>query len=111
MLKNNPELKKAVDNLIEAIKNTDEYKNYQTFNDEQNYSQEDLELIKQLKRVNIELIKLPPELRGSQREASLLNEYEELNENTVVYDFAHAEIKYTELCRGILSEVMDTIDL
>lgn len=111
MLKDNPQFKEAVNNLIVTIKNTDEYKAYHSFKDADKYSPEDMELIKKSRDLHFKLVKLPDNLRGSDYEEDLLREYEELCENTVVYDFAHAEIKYAEMCKEVLSEIMDTIEL
>lgn len=111
MIKDNPQFRAAVDNLIETIKNTKEYSDYQSFTDTNKYSAEEMELIRRSKKLHFEIVRISDDLRGSDYEDSLLREYEELSENTVVYEFAHAEQKYAEMCKEVLSEIMDTIDI
>ena len=54
---------------------------------------------------------IPEDERNSDYAESLLNEYEEITENTAVYDYSRAESLYVTMLQEVLGSIVESVDL
>lgn len=100
----------AIDELIRCIKDTEEYKEFEQQKQNAKLNPAIEELIRKSQDIRYKLQMIPLQERDGDYADKLEQEYEDLCENTAVYNFTHAELSVCELFREILSDIIDAVD-
>ena len=106
-----PNIKGAVDELVKCINSSDAYMEYEDLKERIDQNPDEYELVKRSQEIRRRLYELPESEMNSDYAEHLQNEYEELCDNTIVYKYAHAEIKLGKILREVIGEIVDTIGL
>ncbi len=104
-------LARITDDVVEAIKETQEYRN---FIDQKRAVKSDPEvkrMVENARSLQERLMSIPEDDRNSDYAESLQNEYEEITENTAVYDYLRTESVYVSLIQEVLGTVIENIDI
>ena len=104
-------LARITDDVVGAIKETQEYRN---FIDQKRAVKSDPEvkrMVENARSLQERLMSIPEDDRNSDYAESLQNEYEEITENTAVYDYLRTESVYVSLIQEVLGTVIENIDI
>ena len=104
-------LTKITDDVVNAIKETQEYRN---FIDQKKAVRSDPQvkkMVEDARSLQERLLNIPEDDRNSDYAESLQNEYEEITENTAVYDYLRTESVYVSLIQEILGTIIEKIDI
>ncbi len=104
-------LTKITDDVVDAIKETQEYRN---FIDQKRAVKSDPEvkrMVEDARSLQKRLMNIPEDERNSDYAESLQNEYEEITENTAVYDYLRTESVYVSLIQEVLGTIIENIDI
>ncbi len=102
---------KAVKSVIEAIKESPEYIDFEKQKRIIKDSPKTRDLIERVKNIQLRLMNIPEEERNSDYVESLQDEYEEITENTAVYDYSRAESLYITMLQEVLGSIVESVDL
>ena len=107
----NPKVQKALDELLSTIENSEEYIEYKRMklkidNDDELYSQ-----VKRAQDIRGILHTINENETGSEYAERIADEYENLCENTFVYEYLRAEVMMGEMVREILGGIVETTEL
>lgn len=102
---------KAVKAVTEAIKESPEYKDYEKQKKIVKDNPKTREMVEKVKSIQLRLMNIPEEERNSDYAESLQDEYEEITENTVVYDYSRAESLYVTMLQEVLGSIVESVDL
>lgn len=106
-----PEVQKAVNELIKTLNSTDAFKEYKELKERLEQNQEELNLVKKSQEIRKRLNDLPGHELDNEYAERLFEEYEELCDNTVVYRIEHAELKLGKTLRLVLDEIFNAMEL
>ena len=104
-------LARITDDVVGAIKETQEYRN---FIDQKKAVKSDPDvkrMVENARSLQERLMSIPEDDRNSDYAESLQNEYEEITENTAVYDYLRTESVYVSLIQEVLGTVIENIDI
>ena len=104
-------LLKVTGAVATAIKETQEYRD---FIGQQKTAKADPKvrgLIEHARSLQERLMSIPENDRNSDYAESLQDEYEEITENTAVYEYLRAESVYVSLIQEVLGTVIENIDI
>ncbi len=107
----NEKLTKAVENVIEEIRETPEYKDYREKKQQARADRKTSELIEKARSLQNRLMEIPEDERNSDYADSLRDEYEEIAENTAVYDYSRAEAIYMTMLQEVLGGIVECADI
>lgn len=102
---------KAVNSVTEAIKESQEYKDFEKEKKLVKDNPQTRDLVEKVKNIQLRLMNIPEDERNSDYAESLLNEYEEITENTAVYDYSRAESLYVTMLQEVLGSIVESVDL
>ncbi|MBR1909179.1 MAG: YlbF family regulator [Lachnospiraceae bacterium] len=102
---------KAVNSVTEAIKESQEYKDFEKDKKLVKDNPQTRDLVEKVKNIQLRLMNIPEDERNSDYAESLLNEYEEITENTAVYDYSRAESLYVTMLQEVLGSIVESVDL
>lgn len=102
---------KAVNSVTEAIKESQEYKDFEKQKKMVKDNPQTRDLVEKVKNIQLRLMNIPEDERNSDYAESLLNEYEEITENTAVYDYSRAESLYVTMLQEVLGSIVESVDL
>ncbi len=102
---------KAVNSVTEAIKESQEYKDFEKEKKLVKDNPRTRDLVEKVKNIQLRLMNIPEDERNSDYAESLLNEYEEITENTAVYDYSRAESLYVTMLQEVLGSIVESVDL
>ena len=102
---------KAVNSVTEAIKESQEYKDFEKQKKLVKDNPQTRDLVEKVKNIQLRLMNIPEDKRNSDYAESLLNEYEEITENTAVYDYSRAESLYVTMLQEVLGSIVESVDL
>ena len=102
---------KAVNSVTEAIKESQEYKDFEKQKKLVKDNPQTRDLVEKVKNIQLRLMNIPEDERNSDYAESLLNEYEEITENTAVYDYSRAESLYVTMLQEVLGSIVESVDL
>lgn len=109
-LKVDPKVEEALDNLIDALVNTKEYEEYQK-QKEKLESDPDLRgKLKRMREIRYQLSALSDNDRNNDFAERLETEYEDLSEETKVYDYSAAELKICDMYKMVTSKVVAAME-
>ena len=104
-------LVKAANAVTQAIRETQEYADYARQKKIVKEDPEARRLVERARSVQARLMDIPEEEQNSDYADSLQSEYEEITENTVVYEFSRAESCYVTLVQEVLGNIVESVDL
>lgn len=104
-------LAKAADAVKAALKETAEYKQYEDQKKLVRIDPGKRELIERARQLQERFMNLPEDQKNGDYAESLQNEYEEIAEDTVVYDYSRAEAMYVTMVQEVLARIIDDIDI
>ena len=107
----NDSLTKAVRSVSDAIRQTDEYKDYIEQKKLVRSNPETKKLIERARFIQERLMEIPESDRNSDYVDSLQDEYEELTENTSVYEYMRVESVYVTMVQEALGTIVEDIDI
>ncbi|MCR5300830.1 MAG: YlbF family regulator [Lachnospiraceae bacterium] len=105
------ELAKAADTVSEAIKQTPEYRGFTERKKLANLDPETKALIDRARDLQTRLMEIPEEERNSDHAERLQEEYEEVAENTAVYEYSRAEALYMTMIQEVLGRIIENVDI
>lgn len=111
MSKLNPRMQEALDELIKCISESDEYCEYKSIKESIGIKPEDFELVKRSQEIRKKLHDIPEYEYEGEYAQRLFSEYQDLIENTSVYNYSHAEVQMGEMLRELLTEIIDAVGL
>ena len=107
----NDTLTKTARAVSEAIRQTQEYKDYIGQKKLVRANRETSHLIERARYLQGKLMEIPEDDRNSDYADSLQDEYEELTENTAVYDYIRAESLYMTMVQETIGTIVEDIDI
>jgi len=110
MSKLEPQIQKAVDELIKCINQSEAYVEYKELRDRVNQNQEEYDLVRKSQEIRRRLFEIPESEINSDYAEHLQEEYANLCDNTIVYRHEHAEIKLGEVLREVLGEIISLME-
>ncbi len=102
---------KVTDAVTAAIKDTQEYREFTQQKKAVRSDPEVRGLIEHARSLQERLMNIPEAERNNDHAESLQDEYEELTENTAVYEYLRAESLYVTLIQEVLGTVIENIDI
>ncbi len=102
---------KVTDAVTAAIKDTQEYREFTQQKKAVRSDPEVRALIEHARSLQERLMNIPEAERNNDYAESLQDEYEELTENTAVYEYLRAESLYVTLIQEVLGTVIENIDI
>ena len=107
----NDALTKAAKSVSDAIRQTDEHKAYIEQKKLVRSNPETMKLIERARFIQEKLMEIPENDRNSDYVDSLQDEYEELTENTSVYEYMRIESLYVAMVQEALGTIVEEIDI
>ena len=107
----NDNLTKAVANITALIRETPEYREYKEKKQQARADRQTSELIERARSLQNRLMEIPEDERNSDYADSLRDEYEEIAENTAVYDYSRAEAVYMTMLQEVLGGIVECADI
>jgi len=104
-------LTKAANAVTEAIRDTQEYKDFEQQKKIVRNDPEATRLVERLRELQARLMDIPEDERNSDYVYSLQDEYEEITENTSVYEYSRAEACYMTMIQEVLGTVIEDLDI
>ena len=102
---------KNVGALTDAIKETEEFQNYEKQRKAVKSSSETRGLIERARDIQNRLMNLPEEEQNNDYAESLQNEYEDIVENSTVYEYAKAESAFVTMLQEVLGRIIENFDM
>lgn len=104
-------LAKAAKAVTDAIMETPEHKEYLEQKNLVRSNAETRNLIERARDLQKRLMDIPEDGRNSDYAESLQDEYEEIVENTAVYDFSRAESAYVTMIQEVIGTIVESVDI
>ena len=102
---------KTVGAVIDAIKDTEEFKNYEKQKKAAKSGGETRSLIERARDIQNRLMNIPEEERNNDYAESLQNEYEDIVENSAVYEYSKAESAFVIMLQEVLGRIIENFDM
>lgn len=104
------EIDNALDNLIEAIRESDEYNNYQALLDKLGRYPELKQKVDEFRERNFELQQSDIDAEQLMAETDRFErEYEKFRSDPLVHRFLASELAFCRMMQGIFEEIMESI--
>ena len=107
----NEGLIRAADALSAVIRQTPEYTGFMEKKRQVRSDPESRALIEKARNLQNRLMEIPEDERSSDLAEQLQEEYEEMAENTAVYDYSRAEGMYMTMLQEVLGRIIDSVDI
>ena len=107
----NDQLAKTAEAVTSAIKETQEYIEFERQKKIVRSDPATRKLIEDARNLQKRLMEIPEDQRNSDYAESLQDEYEEIAENTAVYDYARAESAYMTMIQEVLGSIIENVDI
>lgn len=104
-------LEKAATDIGVAIKETQEYRDFLQQKKNAMSSADTRQKIEHARSLQQRLMDIPEHERNNDYAESLQDEYEELTENTAVYDYIRAESAYMTMIQEVLGTIVENVDI
>ncbi len=104
-------LAKATKAVTDAITETSEHKEYLEQKKLIRHDPEARELYERARDIQKRMMDIPEDGRNSDYAESLQDEYEEIVENTLVYDYSRAESAYVTMIQEVIGNIVESVDL
>lgn len=104
-------LTKAAVQIGEAIRETPEYSEFLQQKKNAQSSYDTKQKIEHARSLQQRLMDIPESERNNDYAESLQDEYEELTENTAVYDYIRAESAYMTMVQEVLGTIIENVDI
>lgn len=102
---------KAAKSVTSAIEDTTEHAEYIEQKKKLKSDPEARSLIERARDIQKRLMDIPDEARNSDYAESLQDEYEEIVENTAVYDFLRTESAYVTMIQEVIGNIVESVDI
>ncbi len=102
---------RTVNAVTAAIKETEEYAGFEKQKKLVRSNYEVKGLIERARNIQNRLNDLPEEERNNEYAESLQDEYEDIVENSAVYEYAKAESAFVTMVQEILGKIIESIDI
>ncbi len=107
----NEALTKATADVTAAIRQTGEYLEFEKQKKIVGSDPGIKSLIDDARALQRRLMDIPDDEKNSDYVESLQNEYEEITENTAVYEYSRAESAYMTMIREVLGTIIEDVDI
>ena len=107
----NDRMTKAVGDVTAAIKETEEYGDFEKQKKLVRASSEARNLIERARSIQNRLMALPEEERNNDYADSLQNEYEDIMENSAVYEYLKAESAFVTMLQEALGRIIENVNI
>ena len=107
----NDRLVKTTAEVTAAIKESREYADFMEQKKLACANPEARSLIERARSLQSRFMDIPEEERSNDYAESLQNEYEEITENTAVYDYLRAEVIYMTMIQEVLGSIIEHVDI
>ena len=104
-------LVKAADAVSDAIRQTPEYTDFIDRKKRVRSDPDAKVLIERARNLQNRLMEIPEEERNSDYAEQLQEEYEEIAENTAVYEYSRAEGMYMTMLQEVLGSIIESVDI
>lgn len=105
------ELSKAADAVSEAIRQTPEYRGFTERKKLAGLDPETRSIIDRARELQNRLMEIPEDERNSDLAERLQEEYEEIAENTAVYEYSRAEALYMTMLQEVLGRIIENVEV
>lgn len=105
------ELIKSADAVSAAIRETPEYTEFTQKKKQVRSDPDTKALIERARDLQNRLMDIPEEERNNDYAEHLQDEYEEIVENTAVYDYSRAEGLYMTMLQEVLGRIIENVDV
>lgn len=105
------EVAKALDTLVVKLTESNEYKEFHKQKDIVIKSEDLQNKVLRLVKIREELSNIPENERDSEYAERLENEYADLQEETIIYDYTTAELNMCNLFQDVLVRIVDIMKL
>ncbi len=102
---------KSLSAVTSTIKETDEYLEFEKQKKLVRNNNETKALIEKARSIQSRLMELPEEERNNDYAESLQNEYEDIVENSSVYEYAKAESAFVTMLQEALGTIIESVDI
>lgn len=102
---------KTVGAVTDAIRETEEYQSFEKQRKAVRSNSETRGLIERARDIQNRLMNLPEEERNNDYAESLQNEYEDIVENSTVYEYAKAESAFVTMLQEVLGKIIENFDM
>ena len=102
---------KTVDAVTAAIRQTEEYSDYEK---QKKIARSNREIANQIERardIQNRLMALPEDERNNDYAESLQDEYEDIVENSAVYEYSKAESAFVTMIQEVLGKIVESVDI
>ena len=107
----NDRMTKVVGDVMAAIKETEEYGDFEKQKKLVRASSEARSLIERARSIQNRRMALPEEERNNDYADSLQNEYEDIMENSAVYEYLKAESAFVTMLQEALGRIIENVDI
>ena len=104
-------LAKCADAVKAALKDTPEYRDYEAQKKAVRQDPAKKKNIERAREPQSRLMELPEDQKNGDYAESLQNEYEELVEDTAVYEYSRAEAMYVTMVQEVLARIIENVDI
>lgn len=101
----------AIKVINDEIKESAEYRNFEKQKKIAKETPGTDGLIRRARDIRERLMDIPENERGSDYAESLQNEYEEITENTAVYDYSVAEAVYVTMLQEVFGSIVESVEI
>ena len=102
---------KTVRIVTDAVKDSEEYKEFEKQKKSVRSSAESRRMIERARDIQNRLMDLPEDERGNDYAESLQDEYEDIMENSAVYEYSKAESAFVTMLQEALGMIIESVDL
>jgi cell fate (sporulation/competence/biofilm development) regulator YlbF (YheA/YmcA/DUF963 family) len=102
---------KTVTAVTDAIRETEEYQNYEKQKKAVRSNSEARGLIERARDIQNRLMNLPEEDRNNDYAESLQDEYEDIVENSTVYEYSKAESAFVTMLQEVLGKIIENFEI
>jgi len=111
MGKVDPKVNAALEELIKCVQESEVYGEYKELNYRINKNSEEYELVRKAQSLRRNIHELNKSGQNEEYAEFLRSEYEDLNDNTIVYKYEHAQLKLGETIKEITDRIIDIMEI
>ena len=104
-------LNKMTANVTAAIRETPEFEEFEKQKKLARSNPETKNLVELARNIQGRFLEIPEDQRNGDYAESLQNEYEEITENTAVYDYLKAEAVFMTMLQEVLGSIIESVDI
>lgn len=102
---------KCVDAITEQIRESEEYREFERQKKLVRSNSSARSLIERARDIQGRLMDLPEEERNNDYAESLQSEYEDIVENSAVYEYSKAESAFVTMLQEVLGKIIENVDI